>query len=421
MSPPFHIGRNKDFVYPRGKAGLVDYSMNFLWAVYLVFSTIYVFQSGIPQPADYIIPGLACIVFFSGRFKITKNVLSCFKATRDFFILTAIVAISWAILSLATQEVEFGNAARSYLMPILIYFFNLMAVGIFCVLITHRQDLAIKSTLYGTLLALVIQVLVLNIYGSIHAGSGRSTGTFNNPNQLAYFAILYGVIAMALSRYYVDSSSVQDRFAIKVARLCPFIVLPIVVYLSYVSVSRSGLIAAMLLVATAHLKSVKTLVAFVLFSAIASLFVGDIALEGVERNLTRRRDQDFSANAVGRYHRLIEDPEFMIFGAGEGNKHRFTYKGGHEVHSTLGTVLFSYGVLGFFLYLRIYYRVFKAGGLWYLMMCAPPIVYGLSHNGLRQPGVWLTPIVFYFVARTIASKKAASRSSTKLLRNVATA
>jgi len=388
---------------------LFDYFANLLWMCYLAFSPVYVFTSGVPQPADYLVPILIAMLFLSRKLKIDKTVLPCYQASRDFFSITAVVAIGWTFFTITDPRTDFAIAAKEYLLPVVMYFFNILAVGAFCVLVTRHRDLAIKFTLFGTTLAIVLQFTAINFLGRISSGGTREAGTFNNPNQLAYFSILYGVIAVALSRYFIERKDPQTRTIRKIIKFFPFAILPLVVYLSYVSMSRSGLIAAILLVVTSQLKSAKTIIAFIAFSVLASILIGDVAVEKVEKNLNRRRNQDFVENAVGRYHRLVDDPEYMIIGAGEGNKHRFTLAGGHEVHSTLGTVVFSYGLFGLFLFLRIYYRVFQAGGLWYLLMCAPPIVYGFSHNGLRQTAVWLVPVIFYFIARAIVTEKASAK------------
>ena len=91
------------------------------------------------------------------------------------------------------------------------------------------------------------------------------------------------------------------------------------------------------------------------------------------------------------YDRIIEYPEYILWGAGEGETQRFT-KGTstNELHSTLGTILFSYGIIGLVIMTFLLKKAIWGAplGIWLVMIS--PFAYGLTHNGMRQPLFWGT-------------------------------
>jgi hypothetical protein len=67
---------------------------------------------------------------------------------------------------------------------------------------------------------------------------------------------------------------------------------------------------------------------------------------------------------------------------------------GHEVHSTFGSVLNSYGFVGFLLFLSAIgawmWQIYRAYGVTGVAcMVGPALIYGISHNGIRFTIFWL--------------------------------
>ncbi len=60
------------------------------------------------------------------------------------------------------------------------------------------------------------------------------------------------------------------------------------------------------------------------------------------------------------YDRIWRYKQNLLFGAGEGADYRFGRA--IEMHSTLGTVLFSYGMPGFLFFCRFLCALYKVGG-----------------------------------------------------------
>ena len=106
------------------------------------------------------------------------------------------------------------------------------------------------------------------------------------------------------------------------------------------------------------------------------------------------------ANAVDErgYSRILEYPEYVILGAGEGARYRFGPEHSHELHSSLGTLLFSYGVpgLAFFLLMLLFVLRRKRFSVWLLTMA--PLIYSLSHQGLRTTLFWIFLTIVWLYA-----------------------
>jgi hypothetical protein len=90
---------------------------------------------------------------------------------------------------------------------------------------------------------------------------------------------------------------------------------------------------------------------------------------------------------------MIEYPEYMILGAAEGALYRFNESDfsdvRYEVHSTFGTILFSYGLIGSALFCLAMWQLYKISHLRYCMYVFPAFLYGLTHQGLRFSLLWL--------------------------------
>ena len=75
------------------------------------------------------------------------------------------------------------------------------------------------------------------------------------------------------------------------------------------------------------------------------------------------------------YNRIYEYPEQILLGAGERGRWRFGPGHEHELHSSFGTVLFSYGIVGFVLFSTFLLHVLAERPASALFLTAAPIVY----------------------------------------------
>lgn len=114
----------------------------------------------------------------------------------------------------------------------------------------------------------------------------------------------------------------------------------------------------------------------------------------VSCNSTDYYSIEYQLRARG-YLRILDFPEYLFWGAGHGMDERFGALDGHayEIHSSLGGVLFYYGIVGLAAFLIAVYKIFK--NKINILFLAPIFAYGLFTYGLRSPYFWF---VLGFVA-----------------------
>ena len=229
--------------------------------------------------------------------------------------------------------------------------------------------------------------LALQFVVNFDSGAKRQILGFNNPNQLGYFTLCLTCIVFAVR---VQGSLGFGLF------FCLYGVSASLVFLSFsVSAIGSLLLLTSYVVVREGLLSVRSLVA--LFIAVAIFFT--VLLERIVNN------EYFIENAlyrIGRldaktqniasqrgYSRIWEFPQYTVFGAGEGGRYRWGDKHHHEIHSSIGTVFFSYGVIGFGLFLAFLRSVQYRKGWAGIVLISIPLLYGLTHQGLRTTIFWI--------------------------------
>ena len=91
---------------------------------------------------------------------------------------------------------------------------------------------------------------------------------------------------------------------------------------------------------------------------------------------------------------------------------------GHEVHSTLGSVINNYGFLGLILFSAVLaiwaFRLWQSyGAVGMISIAGPAMLYGITHNGIRFTIFWLLFAASMAMARntrTIGIQRDAPRS-----------
>lgn len=103
--------------------------------------------------------------------------------------------------------------------------------------------------------------------------------------------------------------------------------------------------------------------------------------------------------------RILEHPEHLAFGAGEGAVDRFDPVHPIEIHSSAGTLLFSYGVVGSALFLLFLYHVLKLASPYLIAHLIPVTFYTLTHQGLRESMFWILLAFLQCLAAEIRSQR----------------
>lgn len=226
----------------------------------------------------------------------------------------------------------------------------------------------------GAGLGAVILVIQFAL-GIQNSESTRLSLGFNNPNQLGLYCIWGFLISLI-------GDGVKPR---------ALIVSFVYVVFALLSLSKAAIIAiavSLVLIFTRSLQGLFLAISTIVFTTI--FFGSQIAeLEAVINAYDRLSGigQSSDDSIVGRgYDYILSYPSFIVVGAGEG----FFLEVGRdiEIHSLFGTLLFSYGLPSFVLFLMlVFYLCVWDRDFLYIML--PVALYSITHNIIRDEMLWI--------------------------------
>ena len=349
-----------------------------LWSLYILAFPLYVFKSGLPQPGDMLMVLLVPAVFMTGSNRLFSAAIAPTRALILFTVYVILVNLTWTI----AMDSYTLDAKRGFLLTPTYYVYNAVFFLTALVMYTRYRERFLWLTLQLTLMSVGLQVFISFVFSR---GSSRSSVLFNNPNQLGYFAILSASI-LCFGRRRLGLGTVPATIGL----LCS-------AYLALLSSSKAALGATAILVIVGLLSNPRFIVVSAL-GALLLLFSSDKVTEAVDSARNRFATDESAGFFEERgYDRIIEHKEHWFFGAGEGGYKRFkdtTLIGSHELHSSAGTIFFSYGIIGTLLFGVFSWRVIRGGSLRYVLMLLPAAAYGLTHQGLRFTLLWVLLAMF---------------------------
>ncbi len=225
---------------------------------------------------------------------------------------------------------------------------------------------------------------------------------FNGPNQLGFFTL-----CMLLSFFVINRSLFNLQFFIAYS-LAFFIFFstggrsiyialpPLILIFSFFSRKQMGKLIYILAI---------PMVIFITFSFFKLPLNAGISdnqqninfSPGIIKNTTDRFDillepsnLEFKKQlSVRAGEQMKGNFNFFLYGAGQGSFQRFSRESGeaYEVHSSLGAILFYYGILGFFLFLNFVYQSFLVKKN--IIFLLPLIFYSSFTYGFRAPYFWI--------------------------------
>jgi hypothetical protein len=357
---------------------------------YFVASIFYVFPSGNPQPADFLLlVTIVATLLVAWRRLPYDPVLYIAIALFSGWIV--VVNVVWFFLS---PDFVFLRKTSFYLYNAVVFLFVVVA--------GYHDWQRLKVVIWWScVIALLAQLLYLEF---LYVGEGkRATGTFNNPNQLGYWALLVmACLAVVKER---NPLGILDVLALGAG-----------FYVLMLALSKaaaiSGMLLVLLIVAFCRLQRASGLVLSV---ALVLGVLYQIASGGlVERFMSFESvtNLDHRLSTIGEseddnllhrgYVRLIQNPQYLAFGAGEGGFERLTQiadKQSKELHSTLGTILMSYGLVGLALFGLLLFVVFGRAPLASIAYLGPVMLYSITHVGVRFSEFWIFLALVYAQAR----------------------
>lgn len=348
---------------------------------------IYVFSSGTVQPTHMFLASFAGVALLTNGIPLALWSLALF----------ALFLFSFAVESI--YIIVAGNSET--LMNSIFFLYNFMLV---CAVYQYVRQNDLSSIVPGILIAgglAFVTILVSGINMREIAESGRSTATFNNPNQLGYFSVCL------LSLVYLFYRHERISYPIAVSFF------GISLFLAIASLSKAAMLAsfAVILLALKPGSSRNSILVwsfgmlvgvFIIFRLLNNGYFDEFLF--IERLANMASEGDSSLESRGYFAFLEGNFLQMLFGLGAQGVADII---GHEVHSTLGSVLNNYGLFGLLaisIALVVWaLRLWQAYGLnGMFCLAAPAMLYGITHNGLRFSIFWVLFATSLAMARNSA-------------------
>ena len=353
---------------------------------YFLAKPFYFFPSGGPQLGDVAVPALVALLLGFGTQLPSRGSARVLFWCSLFVLWAGIVNGIWAMVLGDSNMLK---------MPI----FLLFNLGIFsvCLLMADRYgDRFFTFVLYAVAASILMQAMLSVVAPS---PTRRQIIFFNNPNQLGYWSLL------SASVFFLCSLRIQVHPLLKIAVALASL------YLVALSLSKAALISSLVLFALVFGVRLRTIAVAVIVGLLTLvLFAGTELYENVAWRIGNIGAQKDDNLATRGYYFLWEYPQHLLVGAGQGAFERFRgFKtGGIEFHSTLGSILFSYGVVGFGLFTVFMWQLLRVAGLYRFAFLVPAFMFGVTHQGLRFSVFWA---LFALVA-TVGTGEERPRSST---------
>lgn len=304
----------------------------------------YWFSSGGLQIADvFFILSFGLYVFFvkkAEKISIDKN------DKWLFYFVVCIVAIN------LFYGVLYGES--NFIQASMYYVYNLLVVLTFRAY-AEEQDTFLVNVARICKVNLVLQLLFYITGIGRYFAASRYMGTFNDPNQMAFFVYISLMMAFLISR--IKGEKLSWVYHVIAMALIFFtasagMLMGLVLFYGFEALPKVRMLAQRQHSVRAILIGTAFLAALVLFSP----EIGDYAADLSESSIVARAEEKLSRmneSAAGPTNieergidRLYLYPEKLLYGAGESYQERFdrSYLSG-EVHSTLLSMLFYYGIL----------------------------------------------------------------------------
>ena len=340
----------------------------YLWVFVILALSFNLFGAGKPQPGDFMLVGLICAPIVLVRFQMPTVIRRPVISLAVFVVYVIACNFVWVAM---TSEWDFLKASAFYAFNFAVFLGYLVMLG-------ERGDDWLRWTLYG-FAATLVMLAFLSIPFADRVESGRLELFFVNPNQLAYHVLLCATIVVMLAPRY------------EVPRPILYVLLLLAFYIELRTYSRAGVLGIALLAAIqiAHRPTLVTLLVLPVF--VLALYLD---LQAIDTDLWEARFDTVEQSTTDDYltdrglDRILDHPQYLIAGAGEGYFLRFHHSK-FEIHSSAANLLFSYGIIGTALFLVFLRWLSITLGMRLALLVIPALSYSLFHQGMRARPFWL--------------------------------
>ncbi|MCM3586977.1 hypothetical protein M3182_14655 [Mesobacillus maritimus] len=370
--------------------------------IFIILKQFYIFESGGVQPGDLFFLLSLFLFLFTKRNKEIKidNVDRLL-----FYFIISIILIN-GFYAAYHQRIDF-------VLSTLHYIFNFLVVILFR---QYAKDMSFLVMLFKACkLNLWIQLFVFSLgWGEYYAGV-RYMGTFNDPNQMSFFLyitlmIMYLISEIINKKISLIYYSIVTFLIFQTASTGMFIALFIFIFLLIIFKLRFSILKKI---------NAKKILIFNIALIVLILFVSTTPINikkfSEDNFLFQRVEEKMSKIGNGNYAtnynqtNLIEErgidklfvyPERLILGAGQGYYTRFNLAAHTgEIHSTIPSVLFSYGILPTVLLLLWFIKNVRKVSFVTVLVFTPLLVESFTLLNQRQPFFWMLFILAFIYSK----------------------
>ncbi len=367
----------------------------------LVFSPIYVYASGLPQPAHV-------LMLFASIALVLLNYAACMN-----FIKTNLPAVLFlSLVSIINIIYAVYYQDKGFVISIVYWLYGYLLL--FAVLCIARDQWLASWIVWLIIFELILIAVSYFVGWGTYTWWPRYEYFFNGPNQLAYFVICLLLVYMAVTKgrfdlwFYIVYALTIFAIITTGGRSAYLAVVPLVLLLLWLARPKLVHVVLLLLIPVAVNMIFKPLcLPSYMPSPNGNQYIGcqvgsetnDLRIVSnntmtridnlsVQKDVTDHKSVWTQLFARG-YMRVVQYPQYLLYGAGQGRDERFGEVGGYvyEIHSSPVAVLFYYGVWGFLLFAAFLWKLFSIKKN--LLFLTPLLVYGLFTYGLRSPYFWL--------------------------------
>ena len=361
---------------------------NLLFLAYWILKSFYTQSSGGLQIGDYVF----CLSFFCFFCETVKKRELGALIGKDslLFVYVCIVAFINGIYSIMYPS-------GGFLKPILYFIFNFLVVVEFRYIAEDKKFL--NKFFVATFLCIFIQVLVYLSGSGRWYGGLRYMGTFNDPNQLAFFVMSrFFIMFIIYSRVCYENkinfllmvlSFVMGIFLImqsaSTGMLLGFGVFCVAWLVNYCIANRKNKKVILMILFIA------CVVAFLGCGGDKLLFKDSFISDRLKEKLNKMSDS--SGNGFIKDRNLgafFYKPYYILFGAGEGGFVRFIDVAANgELHSTILSLLFYYGIIPYCVLLVWIFRNLKKITILEFSIYIAIFIEMLTLVNHRQSSLWI--------------------------------
>ena len=376
--------------------------------LYLLLKPFYINMSGTIQISDIFILIAFVILLLQKKEKnediLVKKMLKEYKFFLLFILFVFFINIIGYLL----------HSTNDFITSTLYYVFIAIGIYVFIHKITDKKFL--NNIYYISIFNIIEQFVILILGMGRYYSAGRYMGTFNDPNQFGFFVVLMimflytiknilnksskGFIISFLIGIYMIFESASTGMILAISS---FIIIQIWCNISNISKNikkYSKKIFYVLIIITILILGfyIKYYTEPEFKNSVNTIIYNKIINTSIYNRLLGKFDkiETSTMNILEDRHleQIVDYPQYLIIGAGQGDYNRFTdgrYYG--EIHSTLPSILFYYGIIPFMVLMYWIYCNLKGIKLKQMSVYIAILIESFTLINQRQLLLWVLLIM----------------------------